>query len=107
MVGSTAHGYAGAQGAGCATPSRVGQSYWQEPVRANRCRQRGGRPCGQGGSVAKASCSGQDQQCASHRSTEREEMTVTLLIRGGEVELHESEKFNKVRHRLNKARKMS
>jgi hypothetical protein len=34
-------------------------------------------------------------------------MTVTLLVRGGEVELHESEKFNKVRHRLNRARKLS
>ena len=34
-------------------------------------------------------------------------MTVTLLVRGGEIELHESEKFNKVRHRLNRARKMS
>ena len=34
-------------------------------------------------------------------------MTVTLLVRGGEIELHESEKFNKVRHRLNKARKLS
>lgn len=34
-------------------------------------------------------------------------MTVTLLIRGGEIELHESEKYNKVRHRLNKARKLS
>ena len=33
-------------------------------------------------------------------------MTVTLLVRGGEIELHESEKFNKVRHRLNKARKL-
>jgi hypothetical protein len=34
-------------------------------------------------------------------------MTVTLLVRGGEIELHESEQFNKVRHRLNRARKMS
>jgi hypothetical protein len=34
-------------------------------------------------------------------------MTVTLLVRGGEIELHESEKFNKVRHRLNRARKLS
>ena len=34
-------------------------------------------------------------------------MTVTLLVRGGEIELHETEKFNKVRHRLNRARKMA
>jgi hypothetical protein len=34
-------------------------------------------------------------------------MTVTLIIRGGEIELHESEQFNKVRHRLNRARKLS
>lgn len=34
-------------------------------------------------------------------------MTCTLLVRGGEVELHESEKFNKIRQRLNKARKLS
>jgi hypothetical protein len=34
-------------------------------------------------------------------------MPCTLLVRGGEIELHESEKFNKIRHRLNKARKLS
>jgi len=34
-------------------------------------------------------------------------MACTLLIRGGEIELHESENFNKIRHRLNKARKLS
>lgn len=34
-------------------------------------------------------------------------MTVTLLVRGGEIELHESEKYNKIRHRLNRARKLS
>lgn len=34
-------------------------------------------------------------------------MSVILLIRGGEIELHESEKFNKARHRLNKARKLA
>jgi len=34
-------------------------------------------------------------------------MTCTLLVRGGEVELHDSELFNKVRQRLNKARKLS
>jgi hypothetical protein len=34
-------------------------------------------------------------------------MTCTLLVRGGEIELHDSELFNKVRQRLNKARKMS
>jgi hypothetical protein len=34
-------------------------------------------------------------------------MACTLLVRGGEIELHESEKFNKVRHRLNRARKLS
>jgi hypothetical protein len=34
-------------------------------------------------------------------------MTCTLLVRGGEVELHESELFNKVRQRLNRARKLS
>jgi hypothetical protein len=34
-------------------------------------------------------------------------MACTLLIRGGEIELHESENFNKLRHRLNKARKLS
>ena len=34
-------------------------------------------------------------------------MPCSLLIRGGEIELDESEKFNKIRHRLNRARKMS
>lgn len=34
-------------------------------------------------------------------------MTCTLLVRGGEIELHETEKFNKIRHRLNRARKLS
>jgi hypothetical protein len=34
-------------------------------------------------------------------------MTCTLLVRGGEIELHDSEKFNKIRHRLNRARKLS
>jgi hypothetical protein len=34
-------------------------------------------------------------------------MACTLLIRGGEIELHESENFNKIRHRLNKGRKLS
>jgi hypothetical protein len=34
-------------------------------------------------------------------------MACTLLVRGGEIELHETENFNKIRHRLNKARKLS
>lgn len=34
-------------------------------------------------------------------------MTCTLLVRGGEIELHDSELFNKVRQRLNRARKLS
>jgi hypothetical protein len=34
-------------------------------------------------------------------------MACTLLVRGGEIELHDSEKFNKIRHRLNRARKLS
>jgi len=34
-------------------------------------------------------------------------MTCTLLVRGGEIELHDSESFNKVRQRLNRARKLS
>jgi hypothetical protein len=34
-------------------------------------------------------------------------MPCTLLVRGGEIELHEAENFNKIRHRLNRARKMS
>ena len=34
-------------------------------------------------------------------------MSCTLLVRGGEIELHEAEKFNKIRHRLNSARKLS
>ena len=34
-------------------------------------------------------------------------MACSLLIRGGEIELHEDENFNKIRHRLNKARKLS
>lgn len=34
-------------------------------------------------------------------------MTCTLLVRGGEIELHESENFNKIRQRLNRARKMA
>lgn len=34
-------------------------------------------------------------------------MPCSLLIRGGSIELHESEKFNKIRHRLNRARKLS
>ena len=34
-------------------------------------------------------------------------MTCTLIIRGGEIELHDSERFNKVRQRLNAARKLS
>ena len=34
-------------------------------------------------------------------------MTCILLVRGAEIELHESEKFNKVRQRLNRARKLS
>jgi hypothetical protein len=34
-------------------------------------------------------------------------MACTLLIRGGEIELHETENFNKIRHRLNKGRKLS
>lgn len=34
-------------------------------------------------------------------------MTCTLIIRGGEIELHDSERFNKVRQRLNSARKLS
>jgi hypothetical protein len=33
-------------------------------------------------------------------------MACTLLIRGGEIELHPSENFNKIRHRANKAKKM-
>jgi hypothetical protein len=33
-------------------------------------------------------------------------MPCTLLIRGGEIELHPSENFNKIRHRVNKAKKM-
>jgi hypothetical protein len=33
-------------------------------------------------------------------------MACTLIIRGGEIALHESENFNKVRHRANKAKKM-
>jgi hypothetical protein len=32
-------------------------------------------------------------------------MACTLLIRGGEIALHESENFNKIRHRVNKAKK--
>lgn len=31
---------------------------------------------------------------------------VELLVQGGSIELHESETFNKLRHRLNKAKKM-
>lgn len=31
---------------------------------------------------------------------------VTLIVQGGEIELHESEKFNKIRHRLNRAKKL-
>ena len=34
-------------------------------------------------------------------------MACTLLVRGGEIELHDEERFNKIRHRLNKARKLS
>jgi len=34
-------------------------------------------------------------------------MACTLIVRGGEIELHESENFNKIRHRLNQARKLS
>jgi hypothetical protein len=34
-------------------------------------------------------------------------MACSLLIRGGEIELHDAENFNKIRHRLNKARKLS
>lgn len=33
-------------------------------------------------------------------------MACTLIIRGGEIALHESENFNKIRHRANKAKKM-
>jgi hypothetical protein len=33
-------------------------------------------------------------------------MACTLLVRGGEIALHESENFNKIRHRANKAKKM-
>lgn len=33
-------------------------------------------------------------------------MPVTLILQGGEVDLHESESFNKIRHRLNKAQKL-
>ena len=33
-------------------------------------------------------------------------MPCTLIIRGGEIALHESENFNKIRHRANKAKKM-
>ena len=33
-------------------------------------------------------------------------MPCILLIRGGEIELHPSENFNKIRHRANKAKKM-
>jgi hypothetical protein len=33
-------------------------------------------------------------------------MPCTLIIRGGEITLHESENFNKIRHRANKAKKM-
>jgi hypothetical protein len=33
-------------------------------------------------------------------------MACTLLVRGGEITLHDSEKFNKIRHRANKAKKM-
>jgi hypothetical protein len=33
-------------------------------------------------------------------------MATILLIRGGEIELHPSENFNKIRHRANKAKKM-
>jgi hypothetical protein len=32
-------------------------------------------------------------------------MTVTLHVQGADIELHESEKYNKVRHRLNKAQR--
>ena len=34
-------------------------------------------------------------------------MPCTLIVRGGEIELHEEERFNKIRHRLNQARKLS
>lgn len=34
-------------------------------------------------------------------------MPCILLVRGGEIELHESENFNKIRHRLNRGRKLS
>ncbi len=33
-------------------------------------------------------------------------MPCTILIRGGEIELHHSENFNKIRHRANKAKQM-
>jgi hypothetical protein len=34
-------------------------------------------------------------------------MTCTLIVRGAEIELHESESFMKVRQRLNRARKLA
>lgn len=47
----------------------------------------------------------------SNEPTQTEEgevvMTCTLIIRGAEIELHDSEKFNKVRDRLNRARKLA
>lgn len=33
-------------------------------------------------------------------------MATHLIVQGGEIELHESESFNKARHRLNKAKKL-
>src|SRR3954468_20038071 len=33
-------------------------------------------------------------------------MPCILMVRGGEIELHPSENFNKIRHRANKAKKM-
>jgi hypothetical protein len=34
-------------------------------------------------------------------------MATELIVQGGSIELHESETFNKVRHRLNKAKKLT
>lgn len=33
-------------------------------------------------------------------------MATELIVQGGSITLHESESFNKVRHRLNRAKKM-
>jgi hypothetical protein len=55
--------------------------------------------------MATSSSTQQDKQVSLQKG--QVGMGCTLLVRGGEIELHETENFNKIRHRLNRARKLS